>query len=62
MTDFTERARAVLRDNDLGGYTVPTKRLYPFQLNWDSGFAALGFSTFDEPRAWQEIEMLFRGQ
>jgi len=62
MTDFTERARAILRDNDQGGYTVPTKRLYPFQWNWDSGFTALGFATFDEPRAWQEIEMLFRGQ
>jgi hypothetical protein len=62
MTDLTERARAILRDNDQGGYTVPTKRLYPFQWNWDSGFTALGFATFDEPRAWQEIEMLFRGQ
>jgi alpha,alpha-trehalase len=62
MTDFMEQARAILRDNDLGGYTVPTKRLYPFQWNWDSGFAALGFSTFDEPRAWQELDMLFSGQ
>jgi Trehalase len=62
MTDYSERARAILRDNDLGGYTVPTKRLYPFQWNWDSGFTALVFSTFDEPRAWQELEMLFRGQ
>ena len=62
MTEFIERARAILRDNDLGGYTIPTKRLYPFQWNWDSGFAALGFSTFDEPRAWQELEMLFIGQ
>jgi hypothetical protein len=23
-------ARNVLRDNDAGGYTLPTKRLYPF--------------------------------
>jgi len=62
MTELTERARAILRDNDLGGYTIPTKRLYPFQWNWDSGFAALGFATFDEARAWRELEMLFLGQ
>lgn len=62
MTEFIEKARAILRDNDLGGYTVPTKRLYPFQWNWDSGFAALGFATFDEARAWQELDMLFLGQ
>src|SRR5918997_576348 len=62
MTEFTERARAILRGNDQGGYTIPTQRLYPFQWNWDSGFVALGFSTFDEPRAWTEIEFLFKGQ
>ena len=42
MTEFIERARAILRDNDLGGYTVPTKRLYPFQWNWDSGLRGPG--------------------
>lgn len=62
MTEFTERARAILRDNDLGGYSIPTKGLYPFQWNWDSGFTALGYATFDEPRAWQELETLFIGQ
>jgi alpha,alpha-trehalase len=62
MSTLAERAQAILRDNDLGGYTIPTKRLYPFQWNWDSGFAALGISTFDEVRAWEEIEMLLRGQ
>jgi len=60
--DFTERAREVLRRNDRGGYTVPTDRLYPFQWNWDSGFVAMGWATFDEPRAFQEIERLFEGQ
>jgi len=62
VNQFIERARSILRDNDRGGYTVPTQRLYPFQWNWDSGFAALGFSTFDEGRAWLELDMLFRGQ
>ncbi len=57
-----DAARAVLRANDRGGYTVPTARLYPFQWNWDAGFAALGFSTFDEARAWTELDSLFKGQ
>jgi glycogen debranching enzyme len=62
VTDPTERARAILRENDRGGYTVPTARLYPFQWNWDSAFVAMGWATFDAARAWQEIECLLRGQ
>lgn len=52
----------VLRDNDLGGYTVPAHGLYPFQWNWDSAIVASGWAVFDETRAWQEIESLFSGQ
>lgn len=59
---LTERATEILVDNDMGGYTVPTKGMYPFQWNWDSAFVALGFATFDMNRAWQEIETLFDGQ
>jgi glycogen debranching enzyme len=55
-------AQAILRRNDRGGYCVPTARLYPFQWNWDSAFCAMGWATFDEARAWQEIRMLLRGQ
>jgi len=55
-------ARQTLRDNDAGGYTLPTKRLYPFQWNWDSAFAALGFATFDRERAWLELENLLAAQ
>lgn len=57
-----ERAREVLEDNDRGGYTVPTKGLYPFQWNWDSCLTALGQSHFDEARAWTEIDTLFAHQ
>ena len=56
------QARATLRANDRGGYCVPTARLYPFQWNWDSAFVAMGWATFDEARAWQEILSLLRGQ
>ncbi|RKK03445.1 neutral trehalase [Pseudoroseomonas wenyumeiae] len=58
----TDAARAVLRTNDRGGYTVPTDRLYPFQWNWDSAFVAMGWGIFDEPRAWQELHRLLEGQ
>jgi glycogen debranching enzyme len=57
-----ESARGILRGNDRGGYCVPTARLYPFQWNWDSAFVALGWGTFDEARAWQEIFSLLKGQ
>lgn len=62
-TDTLEaHARAILTRNDLGGYTVPTRGLYPFQWNWDSAFVALGFATFDRDRAWRELETLVSGQ
>lgn len=57
-----EQARAILRTNDRGGYTVPTAGLYPYQWNWDSAFAAWGFAQFDIDRAWREVETLFSGQ
>jgi hypothetical protein len=55
-------ARTILRDNDRGGYTVPTAGLYPYQWNWDAAFVAMGWITFDEPRAWREFERLLEGQ
>ncbi|WP_404401456.1 MGH1-like glycoside hydrolase domain-containing protein [Pelagibacterium halotolerans] len=60
--ELDARAREILTQNDRGGYTVPTKGLYPFQWNWDSALVALGFATFDTERAWTEIETLFKAQ
>ncbi|MEL6643791.1 MAG: hypothetical protein AAFQ79_07645 [Pseudomonadota bacterium] len=62
MMDLDERAREILRGNDRGGYTIPTRGLYPYQWNWDSAFAAWGFSTFNIDRAWTELERLFSAQ
>ncbi|MFK7765185.1 MAG: hypothetical protein AB8B62_18115 [Roseobacter sp.] len=62
MTDLDSEARDILRKNDRGGYTVPTKGLYPYQWNWDSAFAAWGYATFDLTRAWQELETLMAAQ
>jgi hypothetical protein len=55
-------ALEVLRENDQGTYTVPTKGLYPFQWNWDSCLTALGQQHYDEARAWTEVETLFEHQ
>ncbi len=60
--DLDKQARDILTGNDRGGYTIPTRGLYPYQWNWDSAFAAWGFSTFDVNRAWTEIETLFSAQ
>ncbi|KAA9010095.1 MGH1-like glycoside hydrolase domain-containing protein [Histidinibacterium aquaticum] len=60
--DLDAVARDILTSNDRGGYTIPTAGLYPFQWNWDSAFAAWGFSTFDADRAWTELETLFSAQ
>lgn len=57
-----EKAKGILELNDLGGYTVPTHNLYPFQWNWDAAITALGWMKTDEARAWQEIHMLIKGQ
>lgn len=57
-----ETAARILRENDRGGYTVPTRGLYPFQWNWDSSFVALGWARLDEDRAFTEIETLLQGQ
>ncbi len=59
---FKEKAKSILKSNDRGGFTVPTSNLYPYQWNWDSAFAALGFATFDRNRAWCELELLFEAQ
>ena len=62
LEEIDARARQILEGNDRGGYTVPTEGLYPFQWNWDSAFAALGFAAFDVGRAWDELDTLLSGQ
>jgi hypothetical protein len=62
MSTLADTAIEILRENDRGTYTVPTKGLYPFQWNWDSCLTALGQHHFDEDRAWLEIETLFDNQ
>ena len=51
-------AERVLRGNDNGTYTVPSRSTYPHQWNWDSALAALGWAELDPGRAWTELETL----
>jgi hypothetical protein len=42
--DLWTAAAAVLRANDVGGWTKPAPRLYPHQWSWDSAFIAIGLA------------------
>jgi hypothetical protein len=60
MTDgrLFAAAHRVLRTNDTGRWTVPSRAQYPHQWNWDSAFAAIGLAAFDWERAVVEVESL----
>ena len=62
MASRIKEAINTIKNNDRGGYTVPTNRLYPYQWNWDSGFTALGIWHFNKWRAWLEITSLLDAQ
>ncbi len=59
---LVQQAQQTLRDNDRGGYTLPTAGLYPFQWNWDASVTALGWASFEPARALEELDWLLRGQ
>ena len=48
----------ILTKNDRGGFTVWTSVLYPHQWNWDSASTAIGITTYNKIRAWQELIIL----
>lgn len=57
-----EYCKAVLKQNDVGGWTRPTTNIYPHQWLWDSCFVAIGQRHYNIKRAQREIKNLFRGQ
>lgn len=62
-TNLIDQAIAVLEGNvQDGGFTIPSKGLYPFQWKWDSGFIALGFGHYDMDKALQEMATLLDSQ
>ena len=61
--EMINKAVAVLEGNfQEGGFTIPSKGLYPFQWKWDSGFIALGFAHYDMDKAKKEIKTLLDAQ
>ncbi|PZG02013.1 MGH1-like glycoside hydrolase domain-containing protein [Nonomuraea aridisoli] len=52
----------VLVNNWDGGYTVPSRRLYPHQWSWDSAFIAIGNARLSPRRARTELLSLFGAQ
>lgn len=57
-----DRAIEILNANWRDGYTIPSKNLYPYQWNWDSGFIAIGLAHYDMDRAQKELETLLNSQ
>ncbi len=55
-------AARVLFANWTGGYTVPSRSLYPHQWSWDSAFIAIGLRHLSPRRAQRELESLFGAQ
>jgi len=60
--DVLAAAKAVLKQNDRGNWTVPAGELYPHQWLWDSCFIAIGLRHLDVERAKVELVSLLRGQ
>ncbi len=56
------RAAAVLKNNDMGGWTRAAPNLYPHQWSWDSAFIAIGLAHVDTGRAAAEIRSLLDHQ
>ena len=57
-SELRSAATGVLRANDGGNYTLPSRATYPHQWNWDSALIALGWAEIDPARAWTELETL----
>ena len=62
LKEKLQKAIEIINRNDRGGFTIPTNKLYPHQWNWDSAFTALGISTYNKTRAWQELILLINAQ
>lgn len=59
---LSDQAKAVLKANDRGTFTVPAAGIYPHQWLWDSCFIAIGQAHYDVERAKMELLSLLRAQ
>ena len=55
-------AKAVLKNNDHGHFTIPAEGLYPHQWLWDSCFIAIGLRHENVERAQTELRSILRDQ
>lgn len=60
--ELVDQAKAVITNNNRGGFTIPAEGLYPHQWLWDSCFIAIGIRNYDTERAQKELLHLLRGQ
>ena len=60
MTDdpLAAAARRVLRANDTGRWTVPSRARHPHQWSWDSAFVAIGLAALAWDRAAAEVDAI----
>ena len=61
-SDLVEGAKAVLKENNRGPFTVPAEGLYPHQWLWDSCFIAIGMRHYDLDQAQAEVLRLLDNQ
>ncbi len=61
-SELAEAAEKILKENNCGNYTMPSRELYPHQWLWDSCFTAIGLRHLDVERAKMELTSLCRGQ
>lgn len=57
-----ENAVSVLKANDYGTHTVPSKNMYPHAWLWDSAFISIGLRHLSPQRAATEISTILDGQ
>ncbi len=62
LEKIDQKAKLVLKNNKINGWTMPSSRLYPHLWNWDSGFISRGYIYYDPESAYAELRSLFRGQ
>lgn len=62
LEELAGKAEAVLRKNDMGGWTKAAPDLYPHQWSWDSALISVGLARLDTRRAVKELETLFDHQ
>lgn len=62
QNELINKAKDILKQNDVGAFTIPSAHLYPHLWAWDSVFCAMGWAHIDLIRAQKEMDFLFSTQ